>query len=90
MIWPESSRAGAGGAGSGVHLREALVATSTRLRVSSLVGSSHRDEADACSTPRFSTRPIPACGARRKVHLVPYGEFTPWRQPLDFSTATSR
>jgi len=86
VIWPESSVPGQVELDPGLRpLREALVATSTRLRVSLLVGSSHRDEAGRLLNSTFLYTPDSGLAGRYdKVHLVPYGEFTPWRQPLDF------
>jgi apolipoprotein N-acyltransferase len=86
VIWPESSMPGR------VELdpefrpvREALVAAAARLQVSLLVGGSHLDEAGRLLNSTFLYTPDSGLAGRYdKVHLVPYGEFTPWRQSLDF------
>lgn len=63
----------------------AISATAARLRVNLVVGSSHQDEWGHFYNSAFLfLRDGSIAGRYDKVHLVPYGEFTPWRKPLAF------
>lgn len=69
-----------------------IAQTARRLQVNLIVGGSHQEVERESGRPVLRrlnsaflfTREGILAGRYDKVHLVPYGEFTPWRQPLAF------
>ncbi|MBI3944419.1 MAG: apolipoprotein N-acyltransferase [Armatimonadetes bacterium] len=85
VIWPESSVPVALREKGASAIRDALQQMAARLRADLVMGAGYRDTA---GNPRNSaylfTPDGQLAGRYDKVHLVPFGEYTPFRRQLGF------
>lgn len=85
VIWPESAIPG--GLVRDPNLRDvrtAITGAARRLGVDLVVGSAHAGPRGSLNSAFLIGKDGRIAGRYDKVHLVPYGEYTPLREPLDF------
>jgi apolipoprotein N-acyltransferase len=85
VIWPESAIPGALLVNPALaDTRAAIAQAARRHRLNVVVGSAHVEEGRSLNATFLFNREGHVAGRYDKVHLVPYGEYTPFRRQLDF------